>query len=63
MKQMESHHPKKGLYSPGCTKPQYRSSLADEQLLKDEKDTRPLIVIYRLRFMEHKQAINLLTPF
>ncbi len=37
--------------------------LANEQLLKGEKGTRPLIVIYRLRFMEHKQAISLLTPF
>ena len=37
--------------------------VANAQLLKDEKGTRPLIVIYRLRFMDHKQATNLLTPF
>ncbi|SPF51699.1 General secretion pathway protein D [Syntrophobacter sp. SbD1] len=35
---------------------------ANEQLL-GEKGTRPLIVIYRLRFMDPKQASNLLTPF
>ncbi|SPJ14578.1 General secretion pathway protein D [Syntrophobacter sp. SbD2] len=57
--------PKKGFYFVQVAQKTGGSGLplANEQLLKDEKGTRPLIVIYRLRFMEHKQAINLLTPF
>ncbi|MGO9018877.1 MAG: type II secretion system secretin GspD [Syntrophobacteraceae bacterium] len=37
--------------------------VADAQLLAEEKGTRPLVVIYRLRFMDPKQATNLITPF
>ncbi len=37
--------------------------VADAQLLADEKGIRPLVVIYRLRFMDPKQATNLITPF
>ena len=37
--------------------------MANAQLLGDQKETRPLIVIYRLRFMDTKQATNLITPF
>ncbi len=57
--------PKKGFYFIQVAQKTGGSGLpvANAQLLKDEKGTRPLIVIYRLRFMEHKQAINLLTPF
>ncbi|HIJ68024.1 MAG TPA: type II secretion system secretin GspD [Deltaproteobacteria bacterium] len=57
--------PKKGFYFIQVAQKTGGSGLpvANAQLLKDEKGSRPLIVIYRLRFMEHKQAINLLTPF
>ncbi|MGD0399453.1 MAG: type II secretion system secretin GspD [Syntrophobacteraceae bacterium] len=57
--------PKKGFYFIQVAQKTGGSGLplANEQLLKGEKGTRPLIVIYRLRFMEHKQAISLLTPF
>ena len=57
--------PKKGFYFVQLAQKTGGGGLpvANAQLLKDEKVTRPLIVIYRLRFMEHKQAINLLTPF
>jgi general secretion pathway protein D len=57
--------PKKGFYFIQVAQKTGGSGLpvANTQLLKDEKGSRPLIVIYRLRFMEHKQAINLLTPF
>ena len=57
--------PQKGFYFIHIAQKTVGSGLpvANAQLLKDEKGTRPLIVIYRLRFMEHKQAINLLTPF
>ena len=57
--------PKKGFYFIHIAQKTVGSGLpvANAQLLGDEKGTRPLIVIYRLRFMEHKQAINLLTPF
>jgi general secretion pathway protein D len=36
--------------------------IANGKLL-DEKGARPLVVIYRLRFMDVKQATNLVTPF
>jgi general secretion pathway protein D len=57
--------PKNGFYFIHIAQKTVGSGLpvANAQMLKDEKGTRPLIVIYRLRFMEHKQAINLLTPF
>lgn len=57
--------PKKGFYFIQVAQKTGGSGLpvADAQLLKDEKGTRPLIVIYRLRYMDHKQAISLLTPF
>jgi general secretion pathway protein D len=57
--------PQKGFYFIHIAQKTLGSGLpvANAQMLKDEKGTRPLIVIYRLRFMEHKQAINLLTPF
>jgi general secretion pathway protein D len=57
--------PKKGFYFVQVAQKTGGGGLpvADAQLLKDEKGTRPLIVIYRLRFMDHKQATNLLTPF
>ena len=60
--------PKKGFYFIQVAQKTGGSGLpvANAQLLKEEKEekgSRPLIVIYRLRFMEHKQAINLLTPF
>ena len=57
--------PKKGFYFIQVAQKTGGSGLpvANAQLLKDQKGSRPLIVIYRLRYMEHKQAINLLTPF
>src|SRR5208337_1502505 len=57
--------PKKGFYFVQAAQKMGGGGLpvADARLLKDEKGTRPLIVIYRLEFMDHKQATNLLTPF
>lgn len=37
--------------------------LATSSLLTGDKESRPLIVIYRLRFMDPKQASGLITPF
>ena len=57
--------PRKGFYFIQLSQKTGGSGLpvANPQLLEDEKGTRPLIVIYRLRFMDPKQATNLLTPF
>ncbi len=57
--------PKKGFYFIQLAQKTGGGGLpvADAQLLRDPKGIRPIIVIYRLRFMEHKQASNLLTPF
>ncbi len=57
--------PKKGFYFIQLSQKTGGAGLpmATAQLLGDEKGTRPLIVIYRLRFMDIKQAVNLITPF
>jgi general secretion pathway protein D len=57
--------PRKGFYFIQLAQKTGGSSLpvATAQLLEDEKGIRPLIVIYRLRFMDPKQAISLVTPF
>ncbi len=56
--------PKKGFYFVQASQKVGGSDLpvATEKLLGSDKD-RPLIVIYRLRFMDPKQAANLVTPF
>ena len=56
--------PKKGFYFIQASQKTGGSGLplATEQLLGSDK-ARPLIVIYRLRFMDPKQAANLVTPF
>ncbi len=57
--------PKKGFYFIQLAQKAGGGGLpvANAQMLEDEKGTRPLIVIYRLRFMDPKQAISLITPF
>ncbi len=57
--------PKKGFYFIQASQKTGLSGLpvADESLLGADKSSRPLIVIYRLRFIEAKQATNLITPF
>ena len=56
--------PKKGFYFIQASQKTGGAGLpvATEQLLGSDKE-RPLIVIYRLRFMDPKQAANLITPF
>ena len=56
--------PKKGFYFIQASQKTGGAGLpvATEQLLGSDKE-RPLIVIYRLRFMDPKQAQNLITPF
>ena len=56
--------PRKGFYFVQASQKTGGGDLpvATEQLLKSSKE-RPLIVIYRLRFMDPKQAANLVTPF
>lgn len=58
--------PKKGMYFIQSSQKTAGSglSIADASLLKAQKEaTRPLIVIYRLRYMDAKQASNLASPF
>jgi len=57
--------PKKGFYFVQLSQKTTGSGLpvANPQLLENEKGTRPLVVIYRLRFMDPKQTTNLITPF
>ena len=56
--------PKKGFYFIQASQKTGGAGLpvATEQLLGSDKE-RPLIVIYRLRFMDPKQGANLITPF
>src|SRR5208337_678080 len=56
--------PKKGFYFVQASQKTAGSGLpmATGQLLGSDKEM-PLIVIYRLRFMDPKQAANLVTPF
>ena len=57
--------PKKGFYFIQLSQKTGGTGLplANAQLLGEGKGTRPLVVVYRLRFMDIKQAANLLTPF
>ncbi len=56
--------PKKGFYYiQASQKAGAGIPMATESLLGQDKATRPLIVIYRLRFIDQKQATNLITPF
>jgi general secretion pathway protein D len=57
--------PKKGFYFIQLSQKTGGAGLpvADAKLLGEEKGTRPLVVVYRLRFMDIKQASNLITPF
>jgi general secretion pathway protein D len=57
--------PKKGFYFIQASQKTGMSGLpvANESLLGLDKPSRPLIVIYRLRFIDTKQATNLITPF
>ena len=57
--------PKKGFYFIQASQKTGMSGLpvANESLLGPDKPSRPLIVIYRLRFIDTKQATNLITPF
>jgi general secretion pathway protein D len=57
--------PKKGFYFIQASQKTGLSGLpmATESLLGSDKATRPLIVIYRLRFIDQKQATNLIAPF
>lgn len=57
--------PKKGFYHiQASQKTGSGLPIADASLLKATKEgTRPLVVIYRLRYMDAKQASNLASPF
>jgi len=57
--------PKKGFYFIQASQKTSMSGipLANESLLGPDKPSRPLIVVYRLRFIDTKQATNLITPF
>jgi general secretion pathway protein D len=57
--------PRKGFYYiQASSKPATGLSVADPMLLKaDKENPRPIIVIYRLRYMDPKQAWTLITPF
>jgi general secretion pathway protein D len=57
--------PKKGFYFIQASQKTGMSGLpvANDSLLGLDKQSRPLIVIYRLRFIDTKQATNLITPF
>ncbi len=58
--------PKKGMYFIQSSQKTTGTGLpiADAALLKAQKDgVRPIIVIYRLRYMDAKQASNLASPF
>ncbi|MCE5332962.1 MAG: type II secretion system secretin GspD [Desulfobacteraceae bacterium] len=57
--------PRKGFYYIQSSQKAGGSGLplATTTLLRSDKESRPLIVIYRLRFMDPKQASGLITPF
>ncbi len=58
--------PKKGMYFIQSSQKTTGTGLpiADSMLLKAQKDgVRPIIVIYRLKYMDAKQASNLASPF
>ena len=57
--------PKKGFYFIQASQKtgRRRSSCGQCATAGSRQGTRPLIVIYRLRFMDPKQAANLITPF
>ena len=56
--------PKKGFYYiQSSQKAGAGLPMATESLLGKDKASRPLIVIYRLRYMDQKQATTLITPF